>query len=604
MDTTRLYRYLTALLLLCATCPAVAQAAGPDTSGAPAWGFMTINLLGGLALFLLGMDMMASLLRRAAGDRMKSILGKLTATPIAGAITGAVVTAVIQSSSVTTVLVVGFVTANLMSLSQAVGVIMGANIGSTITAQIIAFNVSKWALLLVALGFALQFFVKREWLKDYGGIVLGLGLVFFGMSVMSQAMNPLRSFTPFLDLMSHMDNVLLAILVGTAFTALIQSSAATTGIVIVLASSGFISLNAGIALVLGANIGTCVTALLAAIGKPRTAVQAAVVHVLFNVFGVLLWVAFVDQLAQWVVHLSPVTGQTSDTPRQIANAHTIFNVVNTLLFLGFSEHFARLARFLVPERPDASIVVRPKHLDDLLLQTPSLALDAVRRELQRIGNRVAHMMEASLPAVLSGNAQQLRLVADMDNKVDILHGHVIRFLGEISKQNLSDQQTNEFIRLMEAANDLENVGDVIETNLVDLGYKRIAEGVNVSPRTREILTALHTTVTDMLASAVEAVTEQDVEKARHVIGMKTHVNTEMANALKHEAKRLIAQEPGRVSAYSIEVDIVEKLKRIYYYAKRMAKVTLPVGETEESVEIAENAAAAALVDDEPTAEST
>jgi phosphate:Na+ symporter len=420
-------------------------------NGELAWGRMVIDLFGGLALFLLGMEMMATSLRRAAGERMKSILGKLTATPLMGAATGAAVTAVIQSSSVTTVLVVGFVTANLMTLSQAVGVIMGANIGTTITAQIVAFKVTKWALLLVAVGFSLQFFVKREWVRDYGGIVLGLGLVFFGMAVMGDAMRPLRSYPPFLELMTNMDHAVLAIFVGAAFTALVQSSSATTGIVIVLASQGFISLPAGIALIFGANIGTCVTAMLAAIGKPRTAVQAALVHVLFNIMGVLLWVGFIDYLAQMVTLISPQAGGTegtarlaAETPRQIANAHTIFNIANTVIFIGFSAHFARLVKRILPDLPEDTAVIKPKHLDDLLLETPALALDAVRRELQRVGQRVGAMMEASLPALLHGSTRQLDDVAQMDNEVDILHGHVIKYLGEISKQNLSQAQTAEW----------------------------------------------------------------------------------------------------------------------------------------------------------------
>jgi phosphate:Na+ symporter len=289
---------------------------------------------------------------------MKGILAKLTVNRFMGVGTGALVTAVIQSSSVTTVLVVGFISAGLMSLSQSVGVIMGANIGTTITAQIVAFKITKAALGMIAVGFAMLFIAKNDRTKHYGEMLMGLGMVFFGMHVMSEAMEPLRSYQPFLDLMKTMDNPLVGVLIATAFTALIQSSSASTGIVIVMASQGFISLQAGIALAFGANIGTCATALLAVIGKPREAVRAALVHLFFNVCGVLIWLPFIGFIANLVTAISPSYPDLSgaarlaaETPRQIANAHTFFNVANTLIFIWFTTQIARLVEWLVPDKP-------------------------------------------------------------------------------------------------------------------------------------------------------------------------------------------------------------------------------------------------------------
>ena len=253
-STPRLLLPALAALLALACTPAIAAVA---TAGEIDWPFMGMNLLGGLALFLFRMEQMADSLKAVAGERMKIVLAKLTTNRFMGAATGAFVTAVIQSSSVTTVLVVGFITAGLMSMAQSIGVIMGANIGTTITAQIVAFKVTKFALLMIAAGFGMLFFSKQEKIKQYGGMLMGLGLVFFGMSVMSDAMSPLRSYQPFLDLMARMENPLIGILVAAGFTALVQSSSATTGIVIVMATQGFITLEAGIALAFGANIGTC-----------------------------------------------------------------------------------------------------------------------------------------------------------------------------------------------------------------------------------------------------------------------------------------------------------------------------------------------------------
>jgi phosphate:Na+ symporter len=304
---------------------------------------LLMGLFGGLALFLFGIDQMSTGLKAVAGERMATMLGTMTKNRFIGAITGAFVTAILNSSSVTTVLVVGFITAGIMNLSQSIGVIMGANIGSTMTAQIVAFNVTQYAMLPIAIGFGMIFFGKTEQMKHGGAMLFGLGLLFGGMGVMSDAMYPLRTYPPFLELMTKLENPILGILVGAVFTGLVQSSAATTGIAIVMASEGLMSLPAGIGLALGANIGTCVTAVLASIGKPVPARQAAAAHIVFNVLGVLIWLPFIGQLAQLATMVSPAHTELAgaarmaeEVPRQIANAHTIFYVANTLLFISFT----------------------------------------------------------------------------------------------------------------------------------------------------------------------------------------------------------------------------------------------------------------------------
>jgi phosphate:Na+ symporter len=563
-----------------AAMPALAAAADAEAMD---WWTMGMQLFGGLALFLFGMEQMADALKAVAGERMKLILAKLTTNRFMGAITGAFVTAVIQSSSVTTVLVVGFITAGLMSMSQSVGVIMGANIGTTITAQIVAFKVTKLALLMIAVGFGMLFFSKQEKIKQYGGMIMGLGLVFFGMSVMSDAMRPLRSYQPFLDLMTSMENPLIGILVAAVFTGLIQSSSATTGIVIVMATQGFITLNAGIALAFGANIGTCVTAMLASIGKPREALRAAVVHVLFNTLGVLLWVGFIPYLAEFVTMISPAHPELSgvdrlaaEAPRQIANAHTVFNISNTLIFIGFTSQFVRLVEKLVPDKPLEDLVIaRPKYLDEELIATPSLALERARMEIGHMGDRVLDMLERILPAITTGDRTALRDVAKIDDEVDILHGHTVTYLGRISQKTLTDEQTRELLYLMGAVNDLENIGDIIETDLVQLGNKRIEENVSISDATRAILENLHETITLTVELACKAVADNDQKAAQEVISKKGDITRFMESAAMHEARRLVAEEPNRLAAYTLEIDILEKLKRIYYFAKRMAKAVMP-----------------------------
>ena len=569
-----------AALLALAALPALAAVSADNEMD---WWNMGMKLFGGLALFLFGMEQMADALKAVAGERMKVILAKLTTNRFMGAATGAFVTAVIQSSSVTTVLVVGFITAGLMSMSQSVGVIMGANIGTTITAQIIAFKVTKIALLMVAVGFSMLFFSKQQKIRQYGGMIMGLGLVFFGMSVMSDAMKPLRSYQPFLDLMTRMENPFIGILVAAAFTGLIQSSSATTGVVIVMATQGFITLQAGIALAFGANIGTCVTAMLASIGKPREALRAAVVHVLFNVFGVLLWVGFIPQLAALVTWLSPVypglsgiSRLSAEAPRQIANAHTVFNISNTFIFIWFSGQFVRLVEWLVPDKPlEELLIARPKYLDEELIDTPSLALERVRMEIGHMGDRVSEMLERIMPAILSGDRVELKQVAKIDDEVDILHGHIVTYLGRISQKTLMQEQTDRLLNLMSAVNDLENIGDIIETDLVSLGLKRIEQGVSISDATRAVLENLHETITVTVELAMRAVKENDQRAAQDVIAMKADITRQVDSAAMHEAARLVAKEPNRLAAYTVEMDVLEKLKRIYYFSKRMAKAIMP-----------------------------
>ena len=546
------------------------------------WTQMLIQLAGGLALFLFGMDQMGEALKVVAGDKMRQILGKLTTNRVMGLVTGTVVTAIIQSSSVTTVMLVGFVTANLMSLSQAIGVILGADIGTTITAQIVAFPVKKYALLLVATGFLMTLTGKREDIRQYGILVMGLGLIFFGMAVMSGAMKPLRSYQPFIDLMQNVSNPLVGILVSTAFTALVQSSSATMGIVIVLASQGLISLEGGIALALGANIGTCATAGLAALGKPREAVRVAVAHVTFKIAGVLLIVWFIPPFADLVRNISPVsehlTGMdrlAADTPRQVANAHTLFNVGIGFLFLPLAGVFARFCEWVVPDRPlteaeELDARHEPKYLDDVLLDTPALALERAQLEIGRLGDRVSDMYEAFLEPTFAHDTTRLEEIAEMDVDVDMLHAQIVEYLARISSGELSRKETDALIRLMQAANQLEHMGDLIETNLVHLGQKLAEDGITVSPMTGDIIRDYHAKIGAALRQSTEAFRDSDAKLARKVRRMKPEMAEFARSTVHHALDRLVADEPNRLQAYTREMELIENLTRIFRHTRRLA----------------------------------
>ncbi len=537
------------------------------------------GLFGGLALFLFGMDVMTQALKSAAGDYMKDILGKLTRNRFVGVGMGAFVTAIIQSSSVTTVILVGFISAGLMSMSQSVAVIMGANIGTTITAQILAFKVTKLALPIIAIGFTIAFTATRNNWRQYGNIILGLGLVFYGMSVMSSALNPLRTYEPFIQFMVSMQNPILGAAVGALFTAVVQSSSATTGILIVMASQGLIGLEPAIAIALGANIGTCVTAGLASIGKPREAVRAAVVHTVFNVAGVALWISFVPQLAELAQWMSPVHEGLSgterlaaDTPRQIANIHTFFNVVNVFIFIGFTTQIARLVEWMIPDKPiKPGHAMLPKYLDKSLLSTPSIALETVRMEIGRMGSRVSKMVSAIMPAAISGTRTEIEKVAAMDKVVDALHMAIIDYLGKISLKQLSTRQSEELMTLAETANDLEHIGDRIATSMVTSAQKRIDEEVTVSAETAEILTEYHGVVCTTLDDALKAVAKQKPKHVKRVVRRKKDFSDLSRSIAEHGFGRLTADAPNRLKTYAREMEVVEILQGVFTVARRIAR---------------------------------
>ncbi|QDT12706.1 Na/Pi cotransporter family protein [Planctomycetes bacterium K23_9] len=541
-------------------------------------GTLITGLGGGLALFLFGMRQMTESLKTVAGSSMKNLLAKLTANRFTAALAGSIITAVIQSSSVTTVLIVGFISAGLLTLSQSIGVIIGANIGTTVTAQIIAFNVSKYGLLMIAAGFLTDIAAKNEKIKQWGMVLMGLGLVFFGMELMSNATGPLRHWPSFISAMQNMHNPLLSILIGMLFTAVVQSSSATTGIVIVLASQGLIPLESGIALLFGANIGTCVTAIISAIGRPREAVQAAWVHVIFNFGGVVIWMFFIPQFADVVRAISPSAESlggaarlAADTPREIANAHTLFNVGNTLIFIWFTGPLSKFVDWLVPPRT-ALKGIAPQYLDELFLDQPAMALDQVRRELVRLAELDREMLDHAFGTVTVGTQRDIDHARKLDDDVDELYGEIILFLGKLSQKNLVDPLPKQLSDYISVANYLENVGDVIENNILIDAAKRVRRGVAVSPETIAVLRTVHEKVCWSFDRALDALRDHDQTAAMDAVKSKDQVNHLAEAATTHLSKRLVAFEPNRLAAFKLETNVIENLQRINTLTRRIGKV--------------------------------
>ena len=557
-------------------------------------GTIAMGLFGGLALFLYGIDQMSTGLKAVAGERMSTLLGSVTRNRFLASITGATVTAILNSSSVTTVLVVGFISAGIMTLQQSIGVIMGANIGSTMTAQIVAFNVTQYAMLPIAIGFGMIFLGKSEKIKNGGAMLFGLGLLFGGMGVMSDSMYPLRSFQPFLDLMASMENPLLGIVVGAVFTGLVQSSAATTGIAIVMAAEGLLSLPAGIALALGANIGTCVTAILAALGKPVAAQRAAAAHILFNVLGVIIWLPLIGVLAQFATVVSPshpelagAARMAEEVPRQIANAHTIFNVANTLIFIWFTGTIAALVEKLVPEKPEkVPERAQPIYLDEVYFEAPALALDRIRLELVRLGEGIIETMDKAVNSIGKGTREDLNEIVSMNDDSSRLYDGIVAYMARVSQLDLSSVQTKLLTQLSAALNTVDNMGDTIATNLVSVGRARIESGAQPSEATRAAFAPLRDAIRTSVTKAIESVREQDGQMAEEVIAMKDEIQNLSRELEAHLVKRVAADEPNRVVIYGLETDGVEIMQRLYYFAKRLAKAVVAataVGEEKEDL---------------------
>lgn len=570
-----LYAWLT-------TSSAATMAINPVNETVIDWFQLGMGLFGGLALFLAGLDMLSDGLKKAAGETLKLLLSKLTTNRFMGAITGAFVTGVLNSSSVTTVLVVSFITAGVMSLSQSVGVIMGANIGSTVTAQLLAFNLSAYALLPIAIGFFMTFTGKREKVKYYGMMLMGLGLVFFGMGIMSDAMTPLRSYEPFIEFLKSMENPVIGVLAGAIFTGLVQSSAATVGIAIAMASEGLLSLPAGIALALGANIGTCVTVMFAALGKPVEAVRAALVHVLFNVLGVLLWIMFIPQLANIATMISPLaaeigtTAQASVIPRQIANANTLFNIINTIVFLGFTGWFAKLATRLAPQPPEKTdVIIEAKYLYDDAIQTPTLALEQTRMELGRMGGIINTMLNDIRPAIINNNRHKIDEIILMDNKVNILESLILEYLSKTRKEELTDKESVDHQALMTATINMESLADVIKDDIAEIALFFIDNNYHGSEVTREMFKTFYQDLCQTLDDAVQAISKSDQQAAEKVVNKKMIMKHHVDKILARKSSHLGNEKENYLQMARLEISLMEKMYRIYSLANSVARVVLP-----------------------------
>lgn len=452
---------------------------------------MTMSLLGGLALFLYGMKMMGEGLEKAAGDKLRRLLESLTRNPIIGLLVGVVFTMIIQSSSATTVMVVGFVNAGLLDLMQATGVILGANIGTTVTAWIVAgFQAMTFMPLILLVGVAMIMFVKRLKLQRIGQIVAGFGMLFVGMDMMKNAMSPLAESAEFARLMTTFSNPLLAMLMGVAITAVIQSSSASVGILELLALQGLVPLETSLYIIMGTNIGTCVTAMLAAIGATRTARRAALIHLMFNVLGTLVVFVLVSVLpvANWLSAIK-------DPALQIAVAHTSFKVFEVMCFIALRGYLVKLVMILVPGDDTRTEERRLKYLDDRILSTPPIAVAQISKEIERMGDIAVDNLSRAMDAFFDKNAALIPEVEHNEDAINYLNHEITRYMVSVSQLDLPADDMKRMGALFHVVNDLERIGDHAE-NMAEYAQSRIDDEI---PFSDESIREMH----EMLSKTLE-----------------------------------------------------------------------------------------------------
>lgn len=528
---------------------------------------MTVfSLLGGLGLFLFGIKTMGDGLEQAAGSKMKRLLEALTRNKFTAVLVGLLVTAVIQSSSATTVMVVGFVNAGLLSLSKAIGVIMGANIGTTVTSLMLSVKLN-FGVLFTAVGAICQLAGNRSSFKLLGQIMMGLGILFVGMDAMTAAMEPLRDWQGFRDMMELAKNPLVGVLVGAGVTALLQSSSASVGILQALAATGAISLQASLFILFGQNIGTCVTALLASVGANRTAKRAAVVHLLFNVIGAALFIvlALVLPLASWIETLAG-----ANLRLQIAFAHIIFNVVTTLLLLPISGLLEKLAYLVVRGEDKQQEPMRLEYFDARLFSTPPVAVQQLFREVQRMADIVAVNYRFAMQYYF---APKDLAVDEFDNReqvIDYLNAEITQNLIELKGLNLRADDIRLVGSLFHVVNDLERIGDH-SMNIVEIGSARKKEKLRFSGKAEREIEELSGIVTSMLDKSIHIVKRQitDVEIIGEVIELESQVDKLCESLADHHVDRVKNKKctPRNGMLY---LDMLNNLERIADHADNLA----------------------------------
>ena len=532
------------------------------------WQEMLFQFLGGLGLFLFSIKYMGDGLKKAAGDRLRDILDRFTTNPFMGILVGIIVTVLIQSSSGTTVITVGLVSAGFMKLRQAIGVIMGANIGTTVTAFIIGIDVGEYAYPIMALGAIFLFFFKKSTIQNIGQVLFGFAGLFIGLELMSAGMKPLREWEPFLEMTVNMsDTPILGVLVGTIFTLIVQSSSATIGILQGLYAEGLIPLEGALPVLFGDNIGTTITAILAALGASIAARRAAATHVLFNVVGSIVFLIFLTPFINYMVWITGALGL--EEKMQIAFAHGTFNVINTLLQLPLIGVWAWLVTRLIPGE-DTAIEYKPKYLDyGLISQSPSIALGQAKQEIVRMGEYGIQGLKEALHYLNTSDNKHANITEQLEEAINNLDQKSTDYLVTLSKQSLSGQDSTVHHALLENIRDIERIGDHFE-NLIELIEYKENNRVQLSEEAMRELNEMFEFTIDTVSLAIRSLDERKVGLAQVVIE-KESVIDEMERKLRKRHIKRLNEGLCSGSAGIVFADMISNLERVGDHAVNIAQ---------------------------------
>ncbi|MFH1691181.1 MAG: Na/Pi cotransporter family protein [Candidatus Omnitrophota bacterium] len=515
---------------------------------------IVFGVIGGLGLLIYGIWEMSEGLHKVCGNRMRKVLSGLTNSPLRGVVVGTAVTSLVQSSSATTVMVVGFVNAGLMTLDQSLGIILGANIGTTVTAQLIAFKLTDYALPIIGLGTLTRLLAKKKSYQHIGEFLLGFGILFLGLNILTRTVKPLGQFQIFNDvliMLSH--NRALAVFAGMAITAIFQSSSVTTGMILGLAIADLINLDAAIPLILGCNIGTCVTVMLASIGTSISSRRAAVAHLMFNVIGVVVFFPFIGIFQDFIVRLS------GNLARQVAYAHTFFNIINMLIFLPFLKPFSRfLTRFI--QGVDEEDEYHPKFLERRLLNTPPIAIDAATKEIISTLGLTRRMVSLSMESFFHNDSKDLARVERCEEAVDLLRTEITSYFIEMMQHELDDQESRKIPALIHVINDVERVGDHAE-NLKELSEQKIDQNMHFSNSAITELQGMYQAIDQMIDSSVNALRTNDTEKAKLVLEQENRINLSRDSLKENHVNRLAKGHCNVISGV-VFLDVISNLEKI------------------------------------------
>jgi len=529
-----------------------------------------IQLVGGLGLFLYGMNVMGEGLQKSAGDRMKSIVEALTKNRIMAVFVGMVVTAIIQSSSATTVMVVGLVNAGIMNLTQSVGIIMGADIGTTITAQLVSINLTALAPFSIALGVIINLSTKDPKIKKYAEILIGFGILFMGMDIMKDACKPLRSYEPFTSLLTRFGtgsplDTFLAIGTGFLVTAVIQSSSATTGIMIALAAAGLLNIDSAFPVLLGANVGTCVTALLSSIGAKRAAKRAAIMHLTIKIIGTVTFALFLSGITINLVKM------LSDNPaRQIAWAHTLFNVINTIILLPFAPLLVKFVMKIMPsvttkEEMDYSLAI-----DDRILETPYIAIAQIKNEIVQMGELAETSFSTAMTGFINNDKEKTSSVFKYEEKINNMEHEILEYLVKISNSAVSGEQRKKIDVLFNTVNDIERLGDHAE-NIAELAEYKMKHQLQFSSEANDELVNMSEVAKKAIKTALNSIDIEDGDEANKVIGIEERIDV-LERSLRKKHIRRLSDGACQPRAGVVYLDVISNIERVGDHAMNIAEV--------------------------------